>query len=153
ASRNGAGVLEQGHWYDLFSAGFDANWEIDVFGGNRRAVEAADAPLEASAHDRDAGLVSLLGEGGPEYGPYPSLQQRIELTQQNLDAQQKTLELTQRLFSAGLAPELDLQRAAAQVATTASAIPVLREQAAQTVHALSVLTGELPMALAPELAQ
>ena len=152
-SKNGAGVLEQGHWYNFYAAGFDANWEIDVFGGNRRSVEAADASLEASEHDRDAVLVSLLGEVGLEYVTYRSLQQRIELTQQNLDAQQKTLELTQRLFAAGLAPELDVQRAAAQVATTASTIPTLREQAAQAMHSLSVLTGQLPMSLAPELAQ
>jgi len=152
ASRNGAGVLEQGHWYDLYFAGFDANWELDFFGGNRRAVESADASVEASEHDRDAVLVSLLGEVGLEYVTYRSLQQRVMLTEQNLDAQQKTLDLTQRLFAAGLAPELDVQRAAAQVATTAAAIPALREQQAQTLHALSVLVGELPMTLAPELA-
>ena len=151
-SKNGPGALKPGHWYDLFFAGFDANWELDVFGGNRRAVEAADASLEATERDRDAVLVSLLGEVGLEYVTYRSLQQRIALTERNLDAQQKTLELTQRLFGAGLAPELDVQRAAAQVATTAAAIPPLEEQAAQALHGLAVLTGAMPMMLAPELA-
>ncbi|HTO68642.1 MAG TPA: efflux transporter outer membrane subunit, partial [Myxococcota bacterium] len=152
-SKNGPGALKPGHWYDLFFAGFDANWELDVFGGNRRAVEAADASLEATERDRDAVLVSLLGEVGLEYVTYRSLQQRIALTERNLDAQQKTLELTQRLFGAGLAPELDVQRAAAQVATTAAAIPPLEEQAAQALHGLAVLTGAMPMVLAPELAE
>ena len=151
-SKNGPGALQQGHWYNLFEAGFDANWEIDVFGGNRRALEAADAALEAAQNDRNAVLVSLLGEVGLEYVTYRSLQQRIALTQQNLVLQQQTLDLTRRLFDAGLAPELDVQRAAAQVATTASTIPPLEQQSAQSLHRLGVLTGQPPMALESVLA-
>jgi outer membrane protein, multidrug efflux system len=151
-SKNGPAAIDSGKWHDLFAAGFDANWELDVFGGNRRAVEAADATVEATEHDRNAVLVSLLGEVGLEYVTYRSLQQRIALTEQNLSAQQKTLDLTRRLFDAGLSPELDVQRAAAQVATTASAIPPLEQQTAQAMHRLGVLIGELPMALASELA-
>src|SRR6185503_12981813 len=132
--------------------GFDANWEVDVFGGNRRAVEAADASVEAADNDRNAVIVSLLGEMGLQYVTYRSLQQRIRLAEQNLSAQQGTLDLTRRLFNAGLAPEIDVQRAAAQVATTASAIPLLEQQAAQAMHALGVLIGEPPMTLQQELA-
>ena len=138
--------------FNLFQAGFDANWEVDVFGGNRRSVEAADASVEAAEDDRNAVLVSLMGEVGLEYVTYRSLQQRIALANQNLAAQQGTLDLTRRLFNAGLAPELDVQRAAAQVATTASTIPLLEQQAAQAMHALSVLIGEPPMTLQQELA-
>src|SRR5207253_9553088 len=93
-----------------------------------------------------------MGEVGLEYVTYRSLQQRIALANQNLAAQQGTLGLTRRLFGAGLAPELDVQRAAAQVATTASTIPLLVQQAAQTMHALSVLIGQPPMTLREELA-
>ena len=67
-------------------------------------------------------LVSLLAELGLDYVTYRSLQQRIALANQNVAAQQGTLDLTRRLFNAGLAPELDVQHAAAQVATTASTI-------------------------------
>ena len=151
-SNNGLGLGAGGKVFNLFQAGFDANWEVDVFGGNRRAVEAADASVEAAEDDRNAVLVSLMGEVGLEYVTYRSLQQRIALANQNLAAQQGTLDLTRRLFNAGLAPELDVQRAAAQVATTASTIPLLVQQAAQTMHALSVLIGELPMTLGEELA-
>jgi outer membrane protein TolC len=71
------------------------------------------------------------GAGGRHLGTRAgSLQQRIALANQDLDAQQGTLDLTRRLFNAGLAPELDVQRAAAQVDTTASTIPVLQQQAA-----------------------
>jgi len=151
-STNGVNAGGAGRTFNLFEAGFDANWEVDVFGGNRRAVEAADASVEAAHDDRDAVLVSLLGEMGLEYVTYRSLQQRVALANQNLVAQQGTLDLTRRLFNAGLAPELDVQRAAAQVATTASTIPLLEQQAAQAVHALSVLIGQPPMTLREELA-
>jgi len=97
-------------------------------------------------------LVSLLAEVGLDYVTYRSLQQRIALANQNVAAQQGTLDLTRRLFNAGLAPELDVQRAAAQVATTASTIPLLEQQAAQTMHSLGVLIGQPPMALQQELA-
>jgi outer membrane protein, multidrug efflux system len=140
-----------GNVFNLFQAGFDANWELDVFGGNRRSVEAADASVEAAEEERNAVLVSLMGEVGLEYVSYRSLQQRIALANQNLAAQQGTLDLTRRLFNAGLAPELDVQRAAAQVATTASTIPFLEQQAAQAMHVLSVLIGQPPMTLQEEL--
>src|SRR5207244_11503783 len=88
---------------------------------------------------------------GLEYVSYRSLQQRIALANQNVSAQQATLDLTRRLFNAGLAPELDVQRAAAQVATTASTIPLLEQQAAQAMHGPRVLIGQPAMALEQEL--
>jgi NodT family efflux transporter outer membrane factor (OMF) lipoprotein len=115
-------------------------------------VEAADASVQAAEDDRNAVLVSLLGEVGLEYVTYRSLQQRIALANRNVAAQQGTLDLTRRLFNAGLAPELDVQRAAAQVATTAATIPLLEQQAAQAMHVLGVLIGQPPMALQQELA-
>ncbi len=151
-SKNGVSAGGAGKSFNLFQAGFDANWELDVFGGIRRSVEAADASVEAAEDDRNAVLVSLMAEVGLEYVTYRSLQQRIALANQNVAAQQGTLDLTRRLFNAGLAPELDVQRAAAQVATTASTIPLLEQQAAQAMHVLSVLIGQPPMALEQELA-
>jgi len=152
ASKNSTSLTFGGKAIDLFQAGFDANWEVDVFGGIRRSIEAAEATVEAAENDRDAVIVSLLGEVGFDYVTYRSLQQRIVLAKQNVDAQQHTLDLTRRLFDAGLAPEIDVQRAAAQVATTASTIPLLQQQAAQSMHRLSVLIGEPPMTLQQELA-
>ena len=151
-SKNGLSPGGPGKVFNLFQAGFDANWEVDVFGGNRRSVEAADASVEAAEDDRNAVVVSLMAEVGLEYVTYRSLQQRIALANQNVTAQQGTLDLTRRLFNAGLAPELDVQRAAAQVATTASTIPILEQQAAQAMHALGILIGQPPMTLQQELA-
>lgn len=141
-----------GRTFDLFQAGFDANWEIDVFGGIRREVESAEASLEAAVADRDAVLISLLGEVGLEYVTYRSLQRRIDIANENLKSQEDTLALTRRLFDAGLAAELDVQRAAAQVSTTAATIPAFVQQRDQAMHALGILVGQLPMALQAELA-
>ena len=151
-SENGPNPGTRGTTFNLFQAGFDANWELDVFGGIRRSVEAADSSVEAAEEDRNAVLVSLMAEVGLEYVTYRSLQQRTALANQNVAAQQATLDLTRRLFSAGLAPEIDVQRAAAQVATTASTIPLFEQQAAQLMHALGVLLGQPPMTLQQELA-
>ena len=150
-SGNTPGVVP-GQDLNLFEAGFDASWEIDVFGGIRRGVEAATATLAAAEHERDAVLVSLMGEVGLQYVTYRSLQRRIDLAQQNLDAQQATLDLTRGLLAAGLSPELDVQRATALVATTASSIPAMAQQRDQAMHALATLIGQPPMALATELA-
>ena len=152
ASKNGATQALGGKVIDFFQAGFDANWEVDIFGGIRRSVEAADASVEAAEQDRNAVLVSLMAEVGLEYVTYRSLQQRIVLAEENLKSQRATLDLTRRLFTAGLAPELDVTRADAQAATTASIIPTQKLQAAQAVHRLGVLIGQPPMTLEAELA-
>jgi NodT family efflux transporter outer membrane factor (OMF) lipoprotein len=143
--------FEPGDQFNLYQVGFDASWELDVFGGNRRAVQAAEAELQAAELQRDAVLVSLLGEVGSDYIAYRSLQQRIGIANENVKTQQDTLALTQRLFNAGLATDLDVARAEAQVATTAAQIPQLTTEAQQAMHGLGVLLGEPPMTLADEL--
>jgi multidrug efflux system outer membrane protein len=150
SSANAPGLAE-GQTYDLYQIGFDATWELDVFGGNRRALEAADARLEASQFAWADVLVSLLGEVGGDYVVYRSLQQRIRIAAANEKTQRETLALTQRLYAAGLASDLDVARAQSQVATTAATIPPLTAQAQQVLHALGVLLGDLPMALTDEL--
>jgi outer membrane protein, multidrug efflux system len=152
ASKNGPNPSSPGdRSVNIFTVGFDASWELDVFGGIRRSIEAADATVAAAEADHAATLVTLFGDVGFEYVTYRSLQRRVAIANENLQNQQATLDLTRRLFDAGLSPELDVQRAAAQVATTASTIPVLEFQAAQAIHALGVLLGEPPMALRDEL--
>ena len=141
-----------GKTFDLYQVGFDASWELDVFGGNRRAVEAAEATLQAAEFDRASVLVTLLGEVASNYVTYRALQQRIAIATDNVKSQQNTLALTQRLFAAGLATDLDVARAEAQVATTDATIPLLTAQAREVLHLLGVLLGEPPMTLAQELA-
>ena len=146
-----APMVSAGDTFSLWQLGFDAGWELDVFGGLRRGVEAAQDTLEAARDDQYAVLVSLLGEVGQNYLDYRTDQQRIAIATENVAAQRKTLELTRRLFTVGLATELDVTRAESQVATTESSIPLFQQLASQAMHRLGVLLGQLPMALEGEL--
>ena len=138
---------------DLYQAGFDASWEIDVFGGVRREVEAANADLAAEIENRRDVLVTLLAEVARNYVELRASQRQTVIARANLQAQQETLDLTRIRFSAGLVSDLDVARAEAQVQTTASQIPALEASARQSIHLLSVLLGQEPNALTGELAQ
>jgi NodT family efflux transporter outer membrane factor (OMF) lipoprotein len=138
---------------DFWQAGFDAAWELDVFGGTRRAVEAAVAELQAVEEDRNGVLLTLLGDVANNYVQYRGIQQTILATQGNLKVQQDTLELTRSRFQAGLSSDLDVARAEAQVETTAAQLPPLQTQARSYLHRLGVLLGQDPSALSNELAE
>lgn len=136
---------------DLYQVGFDASWEIDVFGGIRRNIEAANADINAQIEDRRNTLVTLLAEVARNYTELRGAQQQIEIAEANLKAQEETLDITKIRLDAGLVSDLDVQRAQAQVNTTASEIPTLRTSAQQSIHLLSVLLGQEPDALTAEL--
>ncbi len=135
-----------------FQAGFDMTWELDFWGRVRRGVEAADAEIGAAIADRDAVLVTLLGEVGRNYAELRGFQQRRLVTLKNIQSQQAALDLTKKRFDAGLTTELDVQQAATQLATTRSALPTLEAGARRAIFRLSLLVGREPAALMPELA-
>lgn len=137
--------------HDLFKTGFDASWEIDLFGGVRRSVEAADANIEASVEDRRATLVTLLGDVAKNYIDLRGFQRRLAVARANLKSQQEILGLTKVRFQAGLASDLDVAQAEAQVATTTAQIPTLEGSLKQAAHRLGVLLGLEPGALWGEL--
>jgi multidrug efflux system outer membrane protein len=136
---------------DLFQAGFDALWELDIFGGLRRSVEASDADIQAA----DASLrdveVSLAAEVALQYVQLRGFQQQIVIARNNLATQQHTAEITHQRYQAGFASALDVANAEAQVATTRSTIPVLETSERQAIYALSVLLARPPAALLEEL--
>jgi outer membrane protein, multidrug efflux system len=136
---------------DLFQADLDASWEIDVFGGVRRAVEAANADIGAAQEDFRDTLVTLLGEVATNYFQLRGNQRRIAVAVENIDIQRKTVELTQGRFQAGLASRLEVAQAEALLATTESQIPPLETTVRQSIHQLGVLLGSEPEALLPEL--
>ncbi len=136
---------------DLFTTGFDASWEIDVFGGKRRNIQAADAALSATVEDYRAVLVSLLAEVATTYVDLRALQSQIRATKQNIELQKQTLLLTQSRFDAQLTSELDVHQAQTILATTESELPVLETGLALAIHRLSVLLGREPTALFDEL--
>lgn len=146
----GGGDIE-GPLTNQYQAGFDASWELDVFGGVRRGIEAADADLAASFESRRDVLVTLTGEVALNYLDLRSFQQRIAVAQENLKAQKHSAELTRRRFEFGFVSGLDVANAEAQVATTAAQIPALETSARQAIYSLGVLLGMEPGALLDEL--
>lgn len=136
---------------DLTQVGFDASWEIDVFGGSRRNAEASRADFEAQQNNLRNTLVTLLGDVATNYIQARGLQRQITLTRKNLKSQQDTLELTRSRFRAGLTSDLDVAQAEASVATTAAQLPSQERQYRQAVHRLGVLLGQEPNAVAREL--
>jgi NodT family efflux transporter outer membrane factor (OMF) lipoprotein len=135
----------------LYQVGFDSNWEIDVFGGSRRAVQAAINDVQAAEEDRRDVLVTLLAEVARTYVNLRGYQKQMQIAKENLAAQQDTLELTTAKFKAGFVTDLDVARQATQVATTAADLPVLDAQIRISIHAMGVLLAEDPNALMTEL--
>jgi multidrug efflux system outer membrane protein len=136
---------------DQYQAGFDAGWELDIFGGVRRAIEAADADLQAALETRRDVLVTLTAEVARNYIDLRAFQERIAIGRQNLETQKHSAALTRLRFQAGFVGALDVANADAQVATTTSQIPLLEASARQTIYSLSVLLGRDPAALIGEL--
>ena len=136
---------------DTYEAGFDAFWELDFFGRVRRSKEAARADLGAAeATLRDA-IVIVTAEVVRNYCVLRGLQDQLAVAERNAANQQHTLDLTQVRLNAGRGTELDVSRAAAQLATTQAGIPQLHTSIKTTIHRLSVLTGRRPEELVPDL--
>lgn len=129
---------------DFYNAALDASWEIDLFGGNRRRTEAANATLEASIAARDATILQALAETASAYFELRGAQQRLAIAKNNIESQQRTLELTQRKVKAGLARRIDQLRAEAQLDTIRALLPRLQASVRASGYRLAVLTGRAP---------
>lgn len=136
---------------DLYQAGFDVNWEIDIFGGTRRATEAADASVAASVEDGRDVLVSLVAEVSRNYLDLRGIQQRLVLAKENISLQEKTFDMVRKRFQSGFGDELAVVQAETQHAIARSQIPPLESAASQAMHQLALLLGLMPDALVPEL--
>ncbi|WP_186804770.1 efflux transporter outer membrane subunit [Limihaloglobus sulfuriphilus] len=135
----------------FYSAGFDAFWELDLFGRIRRSIESAQAELERSVEDYRNTRVSLFAEIARNYIELQTSQARIEYARTNIEIQRKTLDLTQNRYEADLVPKLDVSQARLNLANSQSEIPSLRIAETEAVNRLSVLTGTTPDQLRSEL--
>jgi multidrug efflux system outer membrane protein len=135
------GGLGPGIHSNLWQAGFDASWEIDIFGGIRRGIEAADADFQAVAADRADVTLTLVAEVARDYIDLRGAQRRIEVAQQNLAIEQDLHALTQSLLTAGLAPRQDLLRAEAQVRDIEAAIPNFVTDERAAIYRIAALIG------------
>ncbi|MDX9820135.1 MAG: efflux transporter outer membrane subunit, partial [Desulfococcus multivorans] len=145
ASRSRSGG--SGDIRESYMAGFDAGWEIDVFGGVRRSVEAAEADLAAAAANLNDVRVSLAAETALSYMEIRTLQARLESAVQNLASQSETHDLVKFRFEAGLTDELALEQARYQLENTRSRVPALRAALDAAKNRLSVLVGQAPGAV------
>ena len=139
--------------YRTWELGFDASWELDVFGGTRRSEEAADADIGAAIEDRRAVLVSLLAEVAGDYASLRTSQLRLDIANRNIEAARKGLELTQQEFQRGLGTDLEVAQARAQWNNVRSVPPSLRASVARLSHAIGVLVGGFPGDLEAELSK
>lgn len=129
---------------DFYSAGFDASWELDLFGGTRRSVEASTADLQASKEDLRDVLVSLLAEVALNYVEVRTYQARIDMAEKNLSIQEQTHQMALFRYNSGLSGEISVQQAKYNLENTRSQIPALRISLEDARNRIAVLLGENP---------
>ena len=137
--------------FDLYQYGFDASWELDLWGRVRRSVEAAGAQVSAGEEARRDALVSAQAELARDYIELRGAQERLRISRANLESQQQSLALTRQRAAGGLSSQLDVANQAAQVESTRSELPTLEAQVAQLGNAIAQLLGAPPQSLAAEL--
>lgn len=138
--------------FDVYQVGFDASWELDIWGRVKRSVESANASVEAAADATRAVLLTNLAEVARDYIQLRGTQDQLHIARDNLRTAQQSLQLTQQRAAGGVTTDLDVANAAAQVRSTAATIPPLEQQEAELINALSLLLGQPPNALRTELA-
>jgi NodT family efflux transporter outer membrane factor (OMF) lipoprotein len=136
-----------------YNVGFDASWELDLWGKVRRQVEAADAAVDQAADQRRDALVSSLAELARDYIQLRGVQTQIRIANDNLKVDRGVLGLAQERTQRGLQNGLDVENAAAQVESIRAQIPALEQQETQYINALSLLLDQPPGALKAELAR
>ena len=127
---------------ELYSAGFDAGWEIDLFGGVRRSVEAAQADLEAGVEDLNDVMVTLLAEVALNYVDVRTYQARLAVSTKNIDAQQESWEILHTLFQAGMGDALAVDQARYNLESSRAKVPDLNIGLAEAINRLVVLTDQ-----------
>ncbi len=138
---------------DYYNAGFDASWEIDLFGKNQRTIEAAAAELEASEEGYRSVLVSMISETASNYVKLRTLQKQLEIVNRNLIMQEKALSILEDKAKAGLIGSLQVQQARYNVENTRARIPGYRINIEESMNTLAILLGEMPGDLNEELSE
>jgi NodT family efflux transporter outer membrane factor (OMF) lipoprotein len=136
----------------FYRAGFDAAWEIDLFGGARRAIEAARADYEGAVETHRAVQVSLLAEVARNYVALRGSRRLLAVLRGNVESASSTVDLVRARLQAGVATAFDVARAEAQLASARAQLPSVEAAAKQSIHRLGVLLGRDPQGVAAELA-
>jgi multidrug efflux system outer membrane protein len=136
---------------NVYQAGFDASWEIDVFGGKRRAVESASAQMAATEYESKDVLLTLLGDVARNYVDVRGYQRRLAIARDNIKAQEQSLAIARDRFTHGVTSDLDVEQAATILTTTRAEVPALEAALETSIHRVGVLLGLQPGALITEL--
>jgi outer membrane protein, multidrug efflux system len=134
-----------------YSLGFDASWELDLFGGVHRSIQAAEAQAEQTVWSERDSEVSIAAEVANDYWLVRSLQTQLGIANQEIDRQRQLLSLLQARRRFGFVTEQDVHSQAAQLALATAALPDLDSALQAQIHALGVLVGEAPEALEAQL--
>jgi NodT family efflux transporter outer membrane factor (OMF) lipoprotein len=145
------GVLSEPH--NLYQAGFDAAWELDLWGRVRRSIESADANLAASQAMLAQVQLSVQSELARNYFELRTAQRQLRIARADVAAAEETLELVKARADGGLTTDLDVTRQRAQVADLRARLPQLLAQEAQAINQITLLAGERPGALQAHLAE
>jgi len=137
---------------NVFQAGLDANWELDIFGANRDALNASEATARASAASLGDAQVSVAAEVALSYITLRNAQARLTIADDNLASQLETQQITQWRQQAGLVTSLEAEQARAAAEQTGALVPALQTAIEQASHALAVLAGRPPAGLTDWLA-
>jgi NodT family efflux transporter outer membrane factor (OMF) lipoprotein len=137
--------------FDVFQVGFDASWELDLWGKLRRSVESAGATAQASEEARRGILLTNLAEVARDYITLRGVQTQLRIARDNVRIGQDSLKLTQQRAEGGMTTTLDVANAQAQLSTTLAQIPSLEQQEAQLINAVSLLLGMPPNGLRAQL--
>ena len=151
ASIIGTSTKENRDISTVHSAGIDAGWEMDIFGGTRRSVEAVNADLQSTQEDLHDTLVSLMAEVALNYIDIRTYQARLNAVEESIEAQNETYQLTIWRNEAQLNDELAVQQARYNLESSRSQIPALRASLEQSMNSLAVLLGEEPGKLHEEV--
>ena len=141
------GSGENGYAYNAQNVGLDGNWEIDIFGGSRRATEAAFAQAEAAGWTVADAWVSLTTQIGVEYINLRTTQHLVDVARTNLVLQSETYEILKSRLDSGIGDELAVNQCAYIVEETRAKIPTLMAQEERQKNRLAILAGEMPGSL------
>jgi multidrug efflux system outer membrane protein len=136
---------------DIWDAGFDAAWELDLFGRVRRNVQAQGAFVAVNQEDLRNVRISLSAEVARSYFELRGAQEQLSVAAKNAVNQRRTLEVTRQRLEAGRGTAFDTERAQAQLSFTLASIPSLEALVRQAQYQIGVLVGRPPAALAGEL--
>jgi NodT family efflux transporter outer membrane factor (OMF) lipoprotein len=130
--------------FNSYQTGFDASWELDLFGGHKRDLESASAGVEASIASRDEVLVSMLAEVARTYVDIRQYQSQLAVAEATIASDANSADIARQRFEAGQSPRVDLTQAEAQLDQAKTQLPYYRNLLAQAEFSLDVLLGEQP---------